>query len=81
MKNALLDEVVETMSRINGINLNLYSSNMNLYTKRTCSDNSEIYIASKLNMLCARALSSKNMHFGKRNLRKMLEGNNLDETV
>ncbi len=72
------------MSGINGINYNIANNNINLYTKRTCSDNSELFITSKLNMLYEQALSNKNMHSSRRNLRKMLEANQgkyLDETV
>lgn len=54
---------------------------MSLYTKRTCSDNSELYITSKLNFLYEQAKSSKDLYLKKRNLRKMVEGNHLDESV
>ena len=70
-----------SMAKINGLNFNIASNGMNLYTKRTCSDNSELYITSKLNMLYKQALSSKNQFNSRRNLRKMVEGNHLDETV
>ena len=60
---------------------NLTSTNNSLYTKRTCSDNSELFITSKLNMLYKQALSSKNQFNSLRNLRKMVEGNHLDKTV
>lgn len=69
------------MTRINGLNLNTYNNSMSLYTKRTCSDNSELFITSKLNMLYQQALSSRNQYNSKRNLRKMVEGNHLDETI
>ena len=69
------------MTRINGLNYNLANNNLNLYTKRTCSDNSEMFITSKLNMLYEQAISSKNLYNSRRNLRKMVEGNHLDETV
>ena len=69
------------MANINGINYNIMNNGMNLYTKRTCSDNSELFITSKLNMLYEQALSSKNLYNSRRNLRKMVEGNHLDETV
>ena len=72
------------MPGINGINYNIANNNINLYTKRTCCDNSELFITSKLNMLYEQALSNKNMHSNRRNLRKMLEANQgkyLDETV
>ena len=69
------------MTRINGIGYNIVNNNMSLYTKRTCSDNSELYITSKLNMLYKQALSSRNQYSSRRNLRKMVEGNHLDETV
>ena len=36
------------MTRINGIGYNIVNNNMSLYTKRTCSDNSELFITSKL---------------------------------
>ena len=52
-----------------------------MYTKRTCSDNAEIYITSKLNMLYEQAKSKKDLYSKKRNLRKMVEGNHLDEIV
>lgn len=69
------------MSRINGIGFNTVNNTMSLYTKRTCSDNSELFITSKLNMLYQQALSSRNQYNSKRNLRKMVEGNHLDETI
>ena len=69
------------MAKINGINYNIMNNGMNLYTKRTCSDNSELFITSKLNMLYEQALSSKNLYNSRRNLRKMVEGNHLDETI
>lgn len=72
------------MARINGLNYNLTNNNINLYTKRTCSDNSELFITSKLNMLYEQALSNKNTFTSKRNLKKMLQSNQgkyLDETV
>ena len=69
------------MAKINGLNYNIMNNGMNLYTKRTCSDNSELFITSKLNMLYEQALSKKNLYNSRRNLRKMVEGNHLDETV
>jgi len=69
------------MSRINGIGYNVVNNGMSLYTKRTCSDNSELFITSKLNMLYQQALSSRNQFNSRRNLRKMVEGNHLDETI
>ena len=68
------------MSNINS-RRNSSVGNMGLYTKRTCSDNSELFITSKLNMLYKQALSSKNQYNSRRNLRKMVEGNHLDEIV
>lgn len=65
------------MARINGINFNI-KNNMNLYTKRTCSDNSELFITSKLNMLYEQALSRKNFYESRRNLRKIVENNHFD---
>ena len=50
------------MTRINGINYNIAKDGMNLYTKRTCSDNSEMFITSKLNMLYKQALTNKNLY-------------------
>ena len=69
------------MTRINGINYSVTNNGISLYTKRTCSDNSEMYITSKLNMLYQQALSSKNLYNSRRNLRKMVEGYHLDETI
>lgn len=72
------------MARINGLNYSISNNSMNLYTKRTCSDNSELYITSKLNMLYEQALSNKNTYNSRRNLKKMLEngqGQHLDETI
>lgn len=70
------------MFNINGLNYNLANERLNLYTKRTCSDNSELYITSKLNMLYQQALSSKNHYASRRNLRKMVEESHIfDETV
>ncbi|MBR2069405.1 MAG: hypothetical protein IJ877_06550 [Candidatus Gastranaerophilales bacterium] len=69
------------MARINQIGYNLINNSMNLYTKRTCSDNSELYITSKLDFLYEQAKSNKNLYSRKRNLRKLVEGNHLDEIV
>lgn len=69
------------MTKINGLNYSIVNNGMNLYTKRTCSDNSEMFITSKLNMLYEQALSNKNLFSSRRNLRKMVEGNHLDETI
>ena len=73
-------EDTEKMTRINSIQFNTLAGNM-MYTKRTCSDNSELFITSKLNMLYRQAISSRNQFNSRRNLRKMVEGNHLDETV
>ena len=69
------------MSRINGIGYNINNNTMSLYTKRTCSDNSELFITSKLNMLYKQTLSKRNQYASRRNLRKMVVGNHLDEIV
>ena len=69
------------MARINQIGNNISLNGMSLYTKRTCSDNSELYITSKLNLLYEQAKSSKNSYSIKRKLKKMVEGNHLDEIV
>ncbi|MBQ8635395.1 hypothetical protein IJ425_04505 [bacterium] len=69
------------MNRINSIRCTNINNNMSLYTKRTCSDNSELFITSKLNMLYEQALTNRNQFSSKRNLRRMIEGNKLDETV
>ena len=69
------------MSRINGIESNFINNNMSLYTKRTCSDNSELFITSKLNMLYKQAVTNRNQFNSKRNLRKMIEGAKLDEII
>ena len=69
------------MNRINSIRCTNINNNMSLYTKRTCSDNSELFITSKLNLLYKQALTSRNQYASRRNLRKMVEGNHLDETV
>ena len=69
------------MTRINQISNNLAFNGMSLYTKRTCSDNSELYITSKLDLLYEQAKSNKNLYSRKRNLKKMVEGNHLDEIV
>ena len=69
------------MNRINGIENSYISSNMRLYTKRTCSDNSELFITSKLNMLYKQALTNRNQFNSKRNLRKMIEGSKIDEII
>ena len=67
--------------KINQLGYIFTNNSMNLYTKRTCSDNAEIYITSKLNMLYEQAKVQKDLFAKKRNLRKMVEGNHLDETV
>ena len=69
------------MFNVNGVNFNLAKNNLNLYTKRTCSDNSELYITSKLNMLYEQTISNKNHYESRRKLRKMLENSKLDEIV
>lgn len=69
------------MANINGLNYSLANNNMSLYTKRTCSDNSELFITSKLNMLYEQAVSSRNLYNSRRNLKKMIEGNHIDEIV
>lgn len=73
-------EDTNKMTRINGITFNITGNGM-MYTRRTYCDNSELFITSKLNMLYRQALSSRNQFNSKRNLRKMVEGNHLDETV
>ena len=69
------------MTRINNINYSLPFCNSSIYTKRTCTDNSEVFIASKLNMLYRQALGENKKYESKRNLRKLIEDNHLDETV
>ena len=69
------------MSYIDGINYNLIKNNLNLYTKRTCSDNSELYITSKLNMLYEQTISKTNHYESRRKLRKMLEISKLEEII
>lgn len=69
------------MFNINGLNYNLANERLNLYTKRTCSDNSELFITSKLNMLYEQALSSRNQYASRRNLRKMVENHKIDEII
>ncbi len=69
------------MSNINQVGYNFINNSLNLYTKRTCSDNAELYITSKLDMLYEQAKSKKDLYSKKRNLRKMVEGNHIDEIV
>ena len=69
------------MTRINNIGYNIVNGSANLYTRRTCSDNSELFITSKLNMLYEQAMSSRKQFNSRRNLRKMFEGQKLDETI
>lgn len=69
------------MAKINKLNFSITNNGMGLYTKRTCSDNSEIFITSKLNMLYEQALLSKNSYNSRRNLKRIVEGNHLDETI
>ncbi len=69
------------MTRINGISINNTNGYPSIYTKRTCLDNSEIYITSKLNMLYEKTMLDRNMFNSKRSLKKMVEGNHLDESV
>ncbi len=67
------------MSRIDGINRNNAGSlGMSLYTKRNYEDNSEMYIASKLDKLYKQAISKNAGFLGKRSLRQMVEGRYLD---
>ncbi len=68
------------MSRINGINCNNAAGfGLSLYTKRNYEDNSEMYIASKLDMLYRQAISKNTSFLGKRSLRQMVEGKYLDK--
>lgn len=67
------------MTKINGLNYSIVNNGMSLYTKRTCSDNSELFITSKLNLLYEQAVSNKNLYTSRRNLRKMVEQNHLSE--
>ena len=69
------------MTKINGLNYSIVNNGMNLYTKRTCSDNSEMFITSKLNMLYEQAVSNKNLYNSRRNLRKLVEGNHINKTI
>ena len=69
------------MPNINGLSFNIVNNNLNLYTKRTCSDNSELFITSKLNMLYEQAVSNRNIFDNIRNLRKMVKDNHIDETM
>ena len=69
------------MTRINQVGFNFINNSLSLYTKRTCSDNSEIYITSKLNMLYEQAKSKKDLYAKKRSLKKMVEGNHIDEII
>ena len=69
------------MTRINGINFNTNKNYSGMYTKRTCIDNSEFYITSKLNMLYEKTISDRNMFNSKRTLKKLIEGNHLDEQI
>ena len=69
------------MAKINQINYNSIGKGMNLYTKRTCSDNADLFITSKLRYLYEQALTNKESFNSKRSLRKMVEGNHLDESV
>ncbi len=69
------------MARINGISFNIAGNGPNLSSKRGCLDNSELYISSKLNMLYKQALSCGNLQKSRRALKKLVEGNNLDEWV
>ena len=61
------------MFNIDGLNYNLIKEKLNLYTKRTCSDNSELYITSKLNMLYEQTIAIKNKYENIRKLRKIVE--------
>ena len=58
------------MAKAKTNNVNSQNSDVNLYTKRTCSDNSELY---------KQALSTKNLYLSRRNLKKMVQVNHLDE--
>ncbi len=69
------------MPNIDKITSSHNSDFIRLYTKRTCSDNSELYITSKLDMLYEQAISNKNLFNSMRNLRKMVQKNHLDEIV
>ena len=79
--NAPKNREQKVMTRINGINYGISVNGVNLYTKRTCSDNSEMFIKSKLDLLYNQALSNKNLYNSRRNLKKMIEGAHLDQTI
>lgn len=66
------------MSRVNGINSNIFGGDV-FTTKRNYNDNSELYIASKLDMLYKQAVARSSVFLGTRNLRQMVEGTYLDE--
>lgn len=66
------------MPGLKGININFGKDTASLCTKRTCSDNSEIYITSKLNHLYNQTILRKNTYSSRRALKKMVEGNYLD---
>lgn len=67
------------MARINKISFNIANNGLS-YTKRSCLDNSEMFISSKLNMLYKQAIKNS-AHKSRRNLKKLVEGNNLDEYI
>ena len=70
--------------QINSLNFGMNNDQVSLFTKRTCCDNSEMFITSKLNMLYEQALSDKNAFSNKRNLKKMLQsydGSIFDQTI
>lgn len=68
------------MPRINGINIsNVAGLGFSLNTKRNYEDNSEMYIASKLDKLYKQAVSKNVGFMGTRSLRQMVEGVYLDK--
>lgn len=67
------------MSRINGIRNDISKLGLNLNTKRSYEDNSEMYIASKLDRLYRQAISNNVGFLGRRSLRQLVEGKYLDK--
>lgn len=59
--------------------MNALGMGASLYTKRNFEDNSEMYIASKLDMLYKQAMSKTAGFLGTRSLRQMVEGTYLDK--
>ena len=70
------------MGHIDGVSQSIINNKKNKHTtKAICSDSSELFVTSKLNMAYKQAVSNQKLYNSRRNLRKLVEDNHLDKTV